>query len=289
VWRPCSTHDGVGAGGADSTEPRIVAGKECDMGRKPMIAGNWKMYKTAGEGAILVQNLEERVSEVWDLVDVVVCPPFTAIKSVSTVIELDRLGIGLAAQNVHWENEGAFTGEISPRMLVDLRCDYCIVGHSERREMFGETDETVNRKVHALFAAGITPIVCVGESLDTREAGDTERFVREQVRGALEGLDAEQAARVVIAYEPIWAIGTGRTPTPEGANDTCRSIRATLGALFGQPVAIQVRILYGGSAKPENIGLFLPEPDIDGALVGGAALDAESFASMVRTAVEFIG
>lgn len=195
------------------------------MGRKPMIAGNWKMQKTAGEGAILLQNLDERVEEYWDDVDVVVCPPFTALKSVSTVIELDRLHIGLAAQNVHWEAEGAFTGEVSVRMLKDLRCDYCVVGHSERREMFGETDETVNKKVHALFKQGIVPIVCVGESLETRDAGETERYVREQVRGALAGLDAEQAARVVIAYEPIWAIGTGHTPTPESANDVCRSIQ----------------------------------------------------------------
>lgn len=256
------------------------------MGRKPMIAGNWKMYKTSGEGAILVQDIEERVSAYWNTVDIVVCPPFTALKSVSTVIELDRLDICLSAQNVHWEAEGAFTGEVSPRMLKELRCDYCIVGHSERREMFGDTNETVNKKVHALFEAEITPIMCVGESLETRDAGDTETFVREQVRAGLEGLSAEQAARVVIAYEPIWAIGTGRTPTPEAANDVCRSIRATLGALFGQAVAIQVRILYGGSAKPENIGLFMPEPDIDGALIGGAALEADSFASMVKTASE---
>jgi triosephosphate isomerase len=245
------------------------------------------MYKTAGEGAILLQNLDERIEPYWDRVDVVVCPPYTALKSVSTVIELDRLNVGLAAQNVHWEAEGAFTGEISPRMLVDLRCDHCIVGHSERRQMFGETDETVNKKVHALMDAGITPIVCVGESLEIRDAGQTEPFVREQVRAALDGLDSEQAACVVVAYEPIWAIGTGLTPTPESANDVCRSIRATLGAIFGQPSAIRVRILYGGSAKPENIALFMPEPDIDGALIGGAALDAESFASMVRTAADF--
>ncbi len=257
------------------------------MGRKPMMAGNWKMFKTAGEGVILVQNLEELVEPVWNRVEIVVCPPFTALKSASTVIEMDRLTIGLAAQNVHWETEGAFTGEISPRMLADLRCDYCIVGHSERREMFGDTNETVNKKVHALFKAGITPIMCVGESLETRDAGNTDTFVREQVRAGLAGLDAEQAAKIVIAYEPIWAIGTGRTPTPEGANDTCRAIRATVGALFGQPAAIQTRILYGGSAKPENIALFMPEPDIDGALVGGAALDAHSFASMAKTAADF--
>jgi triosephosphate isomerase len=259
------------------------------MGRKPMIAGNWKMYKTSGEGAILVQHLEERVSPYWDHVDVVVCPPFTALKAASTVIELDRLTIGLSAQNVHWESEGAFTGEVAPRMLKELRCDYCIVGHSERREMFGDTNETVNKKVHALFDAGITPIMCVGESLETRDAGDTDAFVREQVREGLAGLDAQQVSSVVIAYEPIWAIGTGLTPTPEAANDVCRSIRATVGALFGQPTAIQVRILYGGSAKPENIGLFMPEPDIDGALVGGASLEAESFAGMVKVAADFAG
>lgn len=257
------------------------------MGRTPMIAGNWKMYKTSGEGAILVQNLEELVAPYWDRVDVVVCPPFTALKSVSTVIELDRLQIGLAAQNVHWEPEGAFTGEISPRMLKELRCDYCVVGHSERREMFGETDETVNKKVHALLETGIMPIMCCGESLETRDAGQTESFVREQVRAGLEGITAEQAAQIVIAYEPIWAIGTGHTPTPEGANDVCRSIRATVGALFGQPAAMQMRVLYGGSAKPENIGLFMPEPDIDGALIGGASLDADSFARMVEVAAGF--
>lgn len=254
------------------------------MARRPMVAGNWKMHKTAGEGAILVQNLEELVRDVWEDVEVVVCPPFTALKSVSTVIELDRLTMGLGAQDVHWEAEGAFTGAISPRMLVDLRCDYVIVGHSERREYFGETDETVNKKVHAVFEAGMVPIVCVGESLAVREAGETEQFVRGQVRAAVDGISAEDAAKVVVAYEPIWAIGTGRTPTPESANDVCRSIRATLGATFGQDVAMQVRVLYGGSVKPENASMFFAEPDIDGALVGGAALDAGSFAGIAEAA-----
>ncbi len=255
------------------------------MERRPLVAGNWKMYKTAGEGAILVQNLEERVSAYWAEVEVAVCPPFTALKSVSTVIELDRLEMSLGAQNVYWEDEGAFTGEVSPRMLVDLRCDYVIVGHSERREYFGETDETVNKKVKAIFAAGMVPIVCVGESLATREAEETETFVREQVRGALQGIDSDHAQRLVIAYEPLWAIGTGRTPTPEGANDVCRSIRATVGAMFGPPSAIALRVLYGGSVKPENARTFFAEPDIDGALVGGAALDAESFAEIVAAAL----
>ncbi|MBW6467831.1 MAG: triose-phosphate isomerase [Coriobacteriia bacterium] len=254
------------------------------MARRPMVAGNWKMYKTAGEGAILTQNIDPLVADFWEDVEVVVCPPFTALKSVSTVIELDRLKMGLGAQDVHWEDEGAFTGAIAPRMLVDLRCDYVIVGHSERREYFGETDETVNKKAHAVFAANMVPIVCVGESLAVREAEETEAFVRGQVRAAVEGLSAEQAARLVIAYEPVWAIGTGRTPTPEGANDVCRSIRATVGAVFGQPAAISVRVLYGGSVKPENASMFFAEPDIDGALVGGAALDAASFASIVQAA-----
>jgi len=166
-------------------------------------------------------------------------------------------------------------------------CDYCVVGHSERREYFGETNETVNRKVKALLTAGITPIVCCGETLDTRDAGETDTFVRNQIRTGLEGITAEQAAALVIAYEPIWAIGTGRTPTPEAANDVCRSIRATVGACFGADAAQTVRVLYGGSAKPENIMLFMPEPDIDGALVGGAALVADSFYRMLKTAGDF--
>lgn len=250
-----------------------------------MIAGNWKMFKTSGEGAILVQELEERTSGMWDRVDIVVCPPFTALKSVSTVIELDRLGFGLGAQNVHWENEGAFTGEVSPRMLTELRCGFVIVGHSERREMFGETDETVNKKIKAVFEAGMTPIMCVGETLATREAGETDTHIRSQVKAGLDGLTAAQAEALIIAYEPIWAIGTGRTPTPEMANDVARAIRATVGALFGPPSAMALRVLYGGSVKAENASMFLVEPDIDGALVGGAALDAESFAGIVRAAL----
>jgi triosephosphate isomerase len=260
------------------------------MGRTPMIAGNWKMYKTPGEAVALVQAIDDLLrdaSDVSSAVEAVVCPPFVDLKPVATVIEFDHGAVRLAAQNVHWEKEGAYTGEVSVPMLADIGCDYCVVGHSERREMFGETDETVNKKVKALLAGGITPIVCCGETLDTRDAGETDSFVRGQIRGALADLNVEDAAGIVIAYEPIWAIGTGRTPTPEAANDVCRSIRATLGALFGQPVALQVRVLYGGSAKPENIALFMPEPDIDGALVGGASLDAASFFSMLSTARDF--
>ena len=260
------------------------------MGRKPMIAGNWKMYKTPGEAAALVQEIDDWLKDdtsVTEAVEAVVCPPFVDLKSVSTVIEFDKSPLKLSAQNVYWEAEGAFTGEISVRMLVDLECDYCIIGHSERREYFGETDETVNKKVKALLAGGIAPIMCCGESLEIRDAGDTETFVRGQIRGGLDGISVEDAAKIVIAYEPIWAIGTGRTPTPESANDVCRSIRATVGAMFGPDVAQGVRVLYGGSAKPENIGLFMPEPDIDGALIGGAALKADSFVSMIKTAKDF--
>jgi triosephosphate isomerase len=254
------------------------------MSRKPLVAGNWKMHTTSGEGAILVQDLSQLIESYVDEVDVAVIPPFTGLKAVSTVIELDRLDLCLGAQDCFWESEGAYTGEIAPRMLVELRVDYVVVGHSERRQHFGDTDETVNKKAKAVLEAGMAPIVCVGESLGTRDAGETESFVRGQVRAGLDGLDAEQAARVVVAYEPIWAIGTGRTPTSESANDVSRSIRATVGAMFGPDVAKGLRVLYGGSMKPENAALFMQEPDIDGGLVGGASLDARSFADIVSAA-----
>lgn len=252
--------------------------------RTPMVAGNWKMYTTSGEGAVLVDHIQDVVSDVWDRVDVVVCPPFTGLKAASTIIELDKLQIGLGAQDVFWEEEGAFTGAIAPRMLTELRCGYCIVGHSERREFFGETNETVNKKVLALFRHGVAPIMCCGESLATYEAGETESFVRTQIREGLAGLSPEQAATLVIAYEPIWAIGTGHTPTPEKANDVARMIRATVGAMYGPPAAMSVRVLYGGSVKPENAAMFFGEPDIDGALVGGASLKADSFSDIVHAA-----
>lgn len=255
------------------------------MDRRKLIVGNWKMYTTSGEGVVLIQDLAELVREQWDTVEVVVCPPFTGLKAASTVIELDKLTMGLGAQDMHWENDGAFTGEVAPRMLVDLRCNYVIIGHSERREYFGETDETVNRKVMAAFEHGMTPIMCCGETLDTRENGETESFVRGQVVNGAAGLSLEQAQQLVIAYEPIWAIGTGRTPTPESANDVCRTIRATIGAMYGPPAAMAVRVLYGGSVKPENATMFFNEPDVDGALVGGAALKADSFADIVKAAL----
>lgn len=254
------------------------------MDRRKLVAGNWKMHTTSGEGAILVDRIADRVRDDWEDVEVAVCPPFTGLHAVSTAIEVDGLNIALGAQDVFWEAEGAFTGAIAPRMLADLRCTYVIVGHSERREHFGETDETVNLKVKAVLRAGMVPIVCVGETLATREAGETDGFVRGQVMRGVAGLDAADAACLVVAYEPIWAIGTGRTPTPEAANDVARGIRATIGAMYGPPAAIRVRVLYGGSVKAENARMFFGEPDIDGALVGGASLDAESFAGIVRAA-----
>ncbi len=254
------------------------------MDRRMLVAGNWKMFTTSGEGVVLVQDLADLVREVWDEVEVAVCPPFTGLKAVSTLIELDHLKIALGAQDMHWESEGAFTGAIAPRMLTELRCDYVIIGHSERREFFGETNETVNRKVRAAYDAGLTPIMCCGESLTTREALETESFVRKQVMEGAAGLDAAEAARLVIAYEPVWAIGTGRTPTPEAANDVCRTIRATIGAMYGPPAAMAVRVLYGGSVKAENAKMFFGEHDIDGGLVGGAALKADSFADIVKAA-----
>ncbi|MBN2405182.1 MAG: triose-phosphate isomerase [Coriobacteriia bacterium] len=254
------------------------------MERRMLVAGNWKMYTTAGEGAVLVQDLADELSSFDGDVEVVVGPPFTGLKTVSTVIELDHLEMGLAAQDCHWESEGAFTGAIAPRMLVDLRVDYVIVGHSERREYFGETNETVNKKVKAVYSAGMVPIMCVGETLATRDSLETDSFVRDQVLAGAAGLTPEQAEQLVVAYEPIWAIGTGRTPTPESANDVARMIRATIGAMYGPPVAMKVRVLYGGSVKPENARMFFAEPDVDGALVGGAALKADSFTDIVRAA-----
>lgn len=254
------------------------------MKRRMLVAGNWKMYTTSGEGAVLVRDLADEIRNLSDDVEVAVCPPFTGLKAISTIIEIDGLRLSLGAQDVHWEAEGAFTGAVAPRMLAELRCDYVIVGHSERREFFGETNETVNRKVKATFAEGMVPIMCVGESLATREALETDSFVRAQVMEGAAGLDPADAARLVIAYEPIWAIGTGRTPTPEAANDVARSIRATVGAMYGPPAAMAVRVLYGGSVKAENARMFFNEPDIDGGLVGGASLKAESFAEIAAAA-----
>ncbi len=251
------------------------------MARKPIIAGNWKMYKTHLEAIALVQKLHYLLRpEDHDKVEVVVCPPFTAIRAVQTFIEGDNSQIELGAQNCHWESEGAFTGEIAPPMLARLKCRYVIAGHSERRQFFGETDEIVNKKAKAIFANGMTPIVCVGESLEQRDAAKTEEVVGTQVRGSLAGLTRDQLKEVVVAYEPIWAIGTGRNAQPSDANQVCGLIRDTVRELKGDPDVL--RIQYGGSVKPGNIKDFMAEKNIDGALVGGASLDAEDFALVVR-------
>jgi len=249
--------------------------------RKPIIAGNWKMYKTSSEAVDLVQKLIDLVDDVQDI-DIVVCPPFTALKSVATLLELDKPNIKLGAQNMYWEDEGAYTGEVSPIMLKELNVKYVIIGHSERRGYFGETDEIVNKKVIAAIAHNLTPIMCVGESLEEREDEKTQAVVQKQIFDGLKALNAEDVEKIVIAYEPIWAIGTGRSATAQDANDVIRHIRALIGSQFGPDVAREVKIQYGGSVKPENIGEFMAESDIDGALVGGASLEAEGFTRIVK-------
>jgi triosephosphate isomerase len=251
--------------------------------RKRIIAANWKMHKTHLEAIQAVQKLGYLVdTDDTDKTDVVIVPPFTALRSVQTLIDSDKLPFGLGAQDVYPEDTGAFTGEISPPMLVALRCDYVIVGHSERRQLFGEDDLMVNKKVRAVLGHGMTPIVCVGETLEERDADGTESKVTQQVRRAYDNVDAEQAATTVIAYEPIWAIGTGRNAEPGDAGRVVEVIRQTLADRFDHNVAQAVRMQYGGSVKPGNIRGFLAHPEIDGALVGGASLDPEDFALIVK-------
>jgi triosephosphate isomerase len=251
--------------------------------RKRIIAANWKMHKTHLEAIQAVQKLGYLVdTDDTEKTDVVIVPPFTALRSVQTLIDSDKLPFGLGAQDVYPEDKGAFTGEISPRMLVALRVEYVIVGHSERRQLFGEDDLTVNKKVRAVLGHGMTPIVCVGETLEERDADGTESKVTQQVRRAYDNVDAEQAATTVIAYEPIWAIGTGRNAEPGDAGRVVEVIRATLADRFDGTVARAVRVQYGGSVKPGNIRGFLAHPEIDGALVGGASLDPEDFALIVK-------
>ena len=254
-----------------------------DNQRKPIMAGNWKMHHTHLDAIAVVQKLGYRLEAAdYERSEVVVCPTFTSLRSVQTVIEADHLPILLGAQDVHWEDHGAYTGEVSPAMLAKLAVTYVIVGHSERREYFGETDETVNKKVKAVLAAGMTAIMCVGETLDEREAGETEAKVSRQIQGGLEGLDPDQVAGMVVAYEPIWAIGTGRNATPEDANETIGVIRSMVAGLAGEAAANALRIQYGGSVKPGNIAALMAMPEIDGALVGGASLEADDFAQIVR-------
>jgi triosephosphate isomerase len=251
--------------------------------RKPIIAGNWKMHHDHLTAIQVVQKLGFRLDDAdYDRTEVVVCPAFTALRTVQTLIDSDRLRIELGAQNCHWEPHGAFTGEVSAPMLAKLNVDYVIVGHSERRQLFGETDETVNRKVKAVLGHGMTPIVCVGETLEQHEDGVTEEKVRSQTDAAFAGIKADQVATSVVAYEPIWAIGTGRNATPDDANATIGTIRGALRDRFDTSTAAATRIQYGGSVKPGNIGELMAMPEIDGALVGGASLDPDEFARIVR-------
>lgn len=250
--------------------------------RAPIIAGNWKMHKTEQEALRLASDLKEQLKDVTG-VEVVVCPPFTSLPAVGKA--LDGSSIQLGGQNMHWEEKGAYTGEVSPSMLLTAGCKYVIIGHSERRGYFFETDESVNSKVKSALKFGLSPIICVGEKLDQREANKTERVIEVQMKAAFKDLSAKQAEKTVVAYEPVWAIGTGKTATPEQANEVHLFIRQILASDFGKECADKINILYGGSVKPENSRELLDMPEIDGALVGGASLDAQSFGAIVRSAM----
>ena len=251
--------------------------------RTPLISGNWKMHHNHFEAISTVQKLAYLLhKDDYEVVDVSVHPPFTDLRSVQTVLEADEIPIALGAQHCHWEEKGAFTGEISPAFLAKLNVTYVITGHSERRELFGETDEMVNTKGKAILKWGMTPIICCGETLEEREAGGTDQKVAGQVRAALAGLKPEQVAGLVIAYEPIWAIGTGRTASAEDAQTVCALVRATVAEVAGAEAADAVRIQYGGAVKPSNAVELMGQPDIDGALVGGASLVADDFAGIVQ-------
>jgi triosephosphate isomerase len=247
------------------------------MARTPTLAGNWKMHGTIAEAKALAGGLRDRVGARSDRA-VILAPPFTALSAVCEVVAGSKIAV--AAQDMHWEKKGAFTGEVAPGMLTDLGVSHVIIGHSERRELFGETDATVRRKVDSALATGLTPIVCCGETLAQRDAGETLAFCGSQVEAALAGLKGEQARRVLVAYEPIWAIGTGRVATPEQAQEVHAEIRARLAQL--KLPATEIPILYGGSVKPDNIDGLMQKPDIDGALVGGASLEVEGFTRIVE-------
>jgi len=257
------------------------------MARIPMMAGNWKMNNTLSEAVVLTQEISNRSWNDWyEGVEVVLCTPYIDLKPARTVLEFDKMEIKIASQNVFWEPKGAFTGEISVPMIKEIGCSYSIVGHSERREIFGETDEMVNKKVKALVSAGLGGIVCVGESLALRDAGGTLEFVCAQVKAAFAGLEVTEAQKCVIAYEPIWAIGTGRTATPEQAEEVCAAIRETIQEMFGSETAANIRILYGGSMNPGNVELLMAQENIDGGLVGGASLEADSFIQLIKACMK---
>lgn len=250
--------------------------------RKPIIAGNWKMFKTRDEALAFMYKVNEAVP-AQEIVDSVICAPFTVLRC---LVKRQGENLRIGAQNMHYEEQGAFTGEIAPSMLTTLGVEYVIIGHSERRAMFNETDETVNKKLHAAFHHGLTPILCVGEHLEERENGKTEAKLEQQIEQDLAGLSIEEVKRLVIAYEPIWAIGTGRTATPEMADETCGYIRSLVAKYFGQEVADEIRIQYGGSVKVDNIEALMAKPNIDGALIGGASLKAEDFIYFTNVSVQ---
>lgn len=249
--------------------------------RIPLIAGNWKMYKTEEEALQLVSGLIQRLKDVSEA-RVVVCPPFTALSSVGKILKNSRILLG--AQNMHWEKEGAYTGEVSPAMLWEVGCRYVIIGHSERRSYFFETNDSVNLKIKSALKFNLRPIVCLGEKLEERETNKTKEVVEIQIKGAYKDLSDRQAVNTVVAYEPVWAIGTGKTATPQQANEVHVFIRELLSAKYGKETSEKINILYGGSVKPENSRELLEMPDIDGALVGGASLDIVSFEKIVRSA-----
>ncbi len=248
--------------------------------RKPLMAGNWKMNKTIPEAVAMVKELKGKIADVKD-VDVLLCPVFTALYPVASEVKGSNINIG--AQDLFWEAKGAFTGEVAPNMITDAGCSFVIIGHSERRQYFGETNETVNKKIKAALSAGLIPVVCVGETLKEREDNVTFKVIESQVREGIKDLSKEEAAKVVIAYEPVWAIGTGKTATPDQAQEVHAFIRKVYGEMYGD-VAEGTRILYGGSVKPSNVSELMKKEDIDGGLVGGASLKAEDFEALVKFA-----
>lgn len=247
--------------------------------RTPILAGNWKMYKTIKEATALAEGLKTKVGSVTDR-QIIICPTYVSLLSVSEVIKGSALKLG--AQNMYWEDKGAFTGEISPPMLKDVGCSYVIIGHSERRQFFGETNQTVNRKMAKAFQSGLIPIVCIGESLEEREKGSTLKILETQLREGIKDLGEKELNDLIVAYEPVWAIGTGKTATPQQAEEAHSFIRTVIGQIYNKTGAEQVRILYGGSVKPENIKELMAQSNIDGALVGGASLEIESFSKIVN-------
>ena len=247
--------------------------------RRPLIAGNWKMHKTCGESIKSAQKLKDLVDDVIDT-DIMIAPTFTSLHPVFNTIKGSRIDLG--GQNLHWETEGAFTSEISGDMLKSAGCSFVIIGHSERRQYFGETDDGVNKKIAAAAKHGLIPVMCIGETEKQREAGQTFSVLDKQVTIGLEGLSLEEAATLVIAYEPIWAIGTGKTATKEQAQEVHRYLREWMGNHYAETLADSTRILYGGSVKPDNVTALMAQPDVDGALVGGASLDADTFSKIVK-------